>query len=51
VKGKRIDGKLATRTWARGVVTTYSYDDCCAAGHLKKNHVAGIASCCTCLLR
>ena len=21
------DGKLATRTWARGIVTTYSYDD------------------------
>ena len=21
------DGKLVTRTWARGVVTTYSYDD------------------------
>jgi hypothetical protein len=23
------DGKLATRTWARGVVTTYGYDPCC----------------------
>jgi len=21
------DGRLATRTWARGIVTTYSYDD------------------------
>ena len=30
-KGPRYDytpdGKLATRTWARGIVTTYSYDD------------------------
>jgi YD repeat-containing protein len=25
------DGKLATRAWARGVVTTYSYDTCCGA--------------------
>ncbi|MDZ4185134.1 MAG: RHS repeat-associated core domain-containing protein, partial [Desulfuromonadales bacterium] len=29
------DGKLETRNWARGVVTTYTYDDCCAAGTLK----------------
>ena len=31
MKGPRYaytpDGKLATRTWARGIVTTYSYDD------------------------
>ncbi|MDZ4199218.1 MAG: hypothetical protein U1E27_08040, partial [Kiritimatiellia bacterium] len=26
MKKKRINGKLATRTWARGVVTSYSYD-------------------------
>ena len=31
MKGPRYaytpDGKIATRTWARGIVTTYSYDD------------------------
>ncbi|MDZ4185135.1 MAG: hypothetical protein U1D97_09180, partial [Desulfuromonadales bacterium] len=26
---------MGCRVWARGVVTTYSYDTCCAAGHLK----------------
>jgi RHS repeat-associated protein len=25
------DGKLATRSWARGVVTTYAYDTCCGS--------------------
>jgi YD repeat-containing protein len=25
------DGKLAARTWARGVVTTYAYDTCCGS--------------------
>jgi len=25
------DGKLETRTWARGIVTTYGYDNCCGA--------------------
>jgi RHS repeat-associated protein len=25
------DGKLATRTWARGLTTTYRYDSCCGA--------------------
>lgn len=25
------DGKLVTRTWARGVVTTYAYDSSCGA--------------------
>ncbi|MDZ4199029.1 MAG: hypothetical protein U1E27_07065 [Kiritimatiellia bacterium] len=35
MKKKRLASKLATRTWARGVVTTYTYDTCCAAGHLK----------------
>jgi RHS repeat-associated protein len=25
------DGKLATRTWARGLTTTYRYDNCCGA--------------------
>ncbi|MDZ4199220.1 MAG: RHS repeat-associated core domain-containing protein, partial [Kiritimatiellia bacterium] len=29
------DGKLETRNWARGVTTTYTYDDCCAGGSLK----------------
>jgi len=25
------DGKLATRTWARGITTTYNYDTCCGS--------------------